>query len=42
MQMRGLFDVAAAGDFVQACLEVQDAPISTILAVIPPLWEKLS
>jgi DNA polymerase III delta prime subunit len=25
--------------FVDACLEVQDAPISTILATIPPLWE---
>jgi len=42
MQMRGHFDKDAkkpVADFVQACLEVQDAPVATILAVIPPLWE---
>jgi DNA polymerase III delta prime subunit len=31
----------AAAEFVQACLEVQDAPVSTILSVIPPLWERI-
>lgn len=30
-----------AAEFVQACLEVQDAPVSTILSVIPPLWIRL-
>jgi DNA polymerase III delta prime subunit len=41
MQMHKLFDKPAAAAFVQACLEVQDAPVATILAVIPPLWEAL-
>jgi DNA polymerase III delta prime subunit len=41
MQMNKLFDKPAAAEFVQACLEVQDAPISTVLDVIPPLWEKI-
>ena len=35
----GLLDTA--DDFVQACLEVQDAPGPTILALIPREWEKL-
>jgi hypothetical protein len=35
----GLLD--SADDFVQACLEVQDAPGPTILALIPREWEKL-
>jgi len=31
-----------AEDFVTKCMEVQDAPTSTILGVIPPAWEELS
>lgn len=27
--------------FIQTCLEVQDAPIETILATIPPAWDSL-
>lgn len=41
MQMRALLDAPGAAEFVQKCLEVQDAPIHTILAVIPPAWEAL-
>jgi DNA polymerase III delta prime subunit len=41
MQTHDYFTKPAAAPFVQACLEVQDAPQSTILAVIPPLWEVL-
>ncbi len=41
MQMNGFFEKPAAAEFVQACLEVQDAPITTVLDVIPPLWEKI-
>ncbi len=40
MNEKKLLDHAAAGDFVQACLEVQDAPQATVLAVIPPVWER--
>jgi DNA polymerase III delta prime subunit len=36
-----LLDHTNAAEFVQACLEVQDAPIATILAMIPPIWESL-
>lgn len=41
MQMKGFFEKTGAAEFVQACLEVQDAPIPTILSVIPPLWEAM-
>jgi DNA polymerase III delta prime subunit len=41
MQSNGYFNKEGATAFVQACLEVQDAPVVTILAVIPPLWESL-
>lgn len=41
MESKKLFDHSAAADFVQACLEVQDAPQSTVLRVIPPIWERL-
>jgi len=37
----GYFKHAGIAKFVDACLEVQDAPISTILATIPPLWETI-
>ena len=42
MQMNGKFDHPAAAAFVQACLEVQDAPLPTILAVIPSAWDALT
>jgi len=41
METQKLFDVAAAAAFVDRCLEVQDAPVPTILALIPPVWEAL-
>lgn len=41
MDERKLLDVPSAAEFVQACLEVQDAPNATVLNVIPPLWEKI-
>jgi len=41
MESKKLFDHPAAANFVQACLEVQDAPQSTVLSVIPPVWERL-
>lgn len=41
MEIKKLFDHAAAANFIQACLEVQDAPQSTVLSVIPRIWEKL-
>jgi DNA polymerase III delta prime subunit len=41
MESRRLLDVDGAADFVQKCLEVQDAPQATVLSVIPPVWEKL-
>jgi len=40
MQDKELLNEAAT-DFVQLCLETQNAPQSTILAVIPSAWEKL-
>jgi DNA polymerase III delta prime subunit len=41
MNEKKLLDRVGAADFVQACLEVQDAPQATVLAVIPPIWERL-
>jgi hypothetical protein len=41
MNERKFLDHPAAAEFVQTCLEVQDAPQSTVLTVIPPVWEKL-
>lgn len=41
MESKKLFDHSAAADFVQACLEVQDAPQATVLRVIPDAWELL-
>lgn len=41
MESKKLFDHHAAADFVQACLEVQDAPQATVLSAIPPVWERL-
>lgn len=40
MNMKGWLTDDAA-EFVQACLEVQDAPLVTVLAVIPPAYEVL-
>jgi hypothetical protein len=37
----GYFKRDGVATFVDACLEVQDAPIPTILATIPPLWEAI-
>ncbi len=39
MQEHGYLDKPTAADFVQRCLEAQDAPHATVLAVIPPAWE---
>ena len=41
METKKLFEHPSAGDFVQVCLEVQDAPQATVLSVIPPAWEGL-
>lgn len=41
METQKLFESPAAAAFVDRCLEVQDAPVSTILALIPPVWEAL-
>jgi DNA polymerase III delta prime subunit len=41
MESKKLFEKIDAADFVQKCLEVQDAPHATVLSVIPPAWEKL-
>lgn len=41
MESKKLFDHPAAADFVQSCLEVQDAPQATVLSVVPPAWERL-
>lgn len=41
MSVRGLLDKSGSAEFVQKCLEVQDAPASTILTVLPPVWESL-
>jgi replication factor C subunit 2/4 len=41
METQKLFDVPAAAVFVDRCLEVQDAPVPTILALIPSAWEAL-
>lgn len=43
MNERKMLDTstAAAAAFVQACLEVQDALVDTILQVIPTAWEQL-
>jgi len=40
MESKGWLDKRSA-DFVNACLEVQDAPVSTILAIIPARWEAI-
>jgi replication factor C subunit 2/4 len=41
MNAKKYFDKPVAQKFVLACLEAQDAPLLTILAIIPPLWEML-
>jgi replication factor C subunit 2/4 len=41
MDSQKLYDTPAAAAFVDRCLEAQDAPVSTILALIPPAWEAL-
>jgi DNA polymerase III delta prime subunit len=41
MSSQGLLDKTGSAAFVQKCLEVQDAPTSTILTVLPPVWEAL-
>lgn len=41
MTEKGLLDGPAAAAFVERCLEVQDAPVATVLAVIPAVWEKI-
>ena len=42
MNIRGLLDKPKSAEFVSKCLEVQDAPVATILAVIPSIWEAVS
>jgi DNA polymerase III delta prime subunit len=41
MEAKGILDKRAA-EFVDACLEVQDAPVPTILAIIPTRWEAIT
>jgi replication factor C subunit 2/4 len=41
MNERKLFEHPAAADFIQCCLEVQDAPQATVLNVVPKFWERL-
>ena len=42
MNTRGLLDKVGSAEFVSKCLEVQDAPVSTILATIPSAWDRLA
>jgi len=41
LDSKGFFEKDSTELFVQKCLEVQDAPLATILATIPPAWEEL-
>jgi hypothetical protein len=41
LDSKGFFERDAMEAFVQKCLEVQDAPLATILATIPHAWEVL-
>jgi replication factor C subunit 2/4 len=41
MTEKKLLDHPCAAEFVQKCLEIQDAPQATVLSVIPSVWEKL-
>jgi hypothetical protein len=41
LDSKGFFERPQMEQFVQKCLEVQDAPVSTILATIPSAWDKL-
>lgn len=41
MNSKKYFEHPAAQKFVLACLEAQDAPLLTILSIIPPIWEEL-
>ena len=41
MNTQGLLDKPAAAAFVDVCMAVQDAPMNTILTVIPPAWETM-
>jgi len=42
LDSKGFFERKEMDAFVQKCLEVQDAPINTILETIPPVWETLN
>lgn len=39
MNMNGFLDLPEAESFIDTCLQVQDAPLNTILGVIPAAWE---
>lgn len=41
MQNNELLDRSASAEFVQTCLEIQDAPQTTILHRLPGVWEAL-
>ena len=41
MTEKKLLERETAAVFVETCLEIQDAPVATVLAVLPGVWEKL-
>lgn len=41
MNEKKILEGEMASAFVETCLEVQDAPVATVLAVIPAVWEKM-
>ena len=41
MTEKKLLERETAAAFVETCLEIQDAPVATVLAVLPGVWEKL-
>lgn len=41
MEMKKLLETHIAEEFVNTCLEAHDSPVSTILAVVPPAWERM-
>jgi hypothetical protein len=41
MMDHDFFKRDGVSQFIDTCLEVQDAPIATILSSIPPLWEAI-
>jgi hypothetical protein len=40
LQSKGLFEKEGFAAFLNLCLELQDAPIATLLERLPPAWER--